>query len=99
MAGQLQESFDTLEAQNEELQRLDKLKDEFLANTSHELRTPLNGIIGLAESIIDGASGPLRESTKNNLSLIVASGKTTLQPDQRYPGLLQIEKIKQSSCK
>jgi HAMP domain-containing protein len=34
MAGRLQESFDTLEAQNEELQRLDKLKDEFLANRS-----------------------------------------------------------------
>ena len=75
MAGQLQESFDTLEVQNKELQRLDKLKDEFLANTSHELRTPLNGIIGLAESIIDGATGTLRESTKKNLSLIVASGK------------------------
>jgi two-component system sensor histidine kinase ChiS len=75
MAGQLQESFDTLETQNEELQRLDKLKDEFLANTSHELRTPLNGIIGLAESIIDGATGPLRESTTKHLSLIVASGK------------------------
>ncbi len=75
MAGQLQESFDTLEAQNEELQRLDKLKDEFLANTSHELRTPLNGIIGLAESIIDGATGPLQDATRKNLSLIVSSGK------------------------
>ena len=75
MAGQLRESFDTLETQNEELQRLDKLKDEFLANTSHELRTPLNGIIGLAESINDGATGPLREATRKNLSLIVASGK------------------------
>ncbi|MCK5523290.1 MAG: cache domain-containing protein [Thiomargarita sp.] len=53
----------------------DKLKDEFLANTSHELRTPLNGIIGIAESLIDGASGQLSNLTKANLAMIVGSGK------------------------
>lgn len=57
------------------LKALDKLKDEFLANTSHELRTPLNGIIGIAESLIDGVTGPLTEKTRQNLGLILASGK------------------------
>jgi two-component system sensor histidine kinase ChiS len=75
MAEQLQCSFQTLESKNAELQNLNKLKDEFLANTSHELRTPLNGIIGLAESLIDGATGELPEKTKANLAMIVSSGK------------------------
>lgn len=57
------------------LQQVDKLKDEFLANTSHELRTPLNGIIGLAESLLDGLNGPLPVHTRDSLRLIAASGK------------------------
>ncbi|WP_017304826.1 response regulator [Spirulina subsalsa] len=75
MAHQLQESFHVLEEKNTELQQLNRLKDEFLANTSHELRTPLNGIIGLAESLIDGATGELPEETKTNLAMISASGQ------------------------
>jgi len=74
MAGQLQESFATLERQNEALERLNNLKDEFLANTSHELRTPLNGMIGIAESMMDGAIGQVSELQRKNLLLIVQSG-------------------------
>ncbi|MBE9093067.1 ATP-binding protein [Tychonema sp. LEGE 07203] len=75
MASQLRSSFTALEAKNIELQHLNQLKDEFLANTSHELRTPLNGIIGIAESLIDGATGLLPEKTNSNLILIISSGK------------------------
>ncbi|NQZ09667.1 MAG: response regulator [Algicola sp.] len=57
------------------LMQLDKLKDTFLANTSHELRTPLNGIIGLAESMLDGATGELGDKTRANLAMVVTSGK------------------------
>lgn len=68
-------AFNTIESMSERLMNLDRLKDDFLANTSHELRTPLNGIIGIAESLLDGATGELQADTKMNLNMIVSSGK------------------------
>ncbi len=60
---------------NERLRQIDKLKDDFLANTSHELRTPLNGIIGLAESLLDAPGEKFFETTRGNLAMIIASGR------------------------
>ncbi|MEM7588439.1 MAG: response regulator, partial [Acidobacteriota bacterium] len=57
------------------LRELDRLKDEFLANTSHELRTPLYGITGLAEAMVDGSAGPVSDDVKANLGMIIASGR------------------------
>ena len=57
---------------NDRLKQVDKLKDQFLANTSHELRTPLQGIIGLSESLTAIELDPKK---KRDLTMITASGK------------------------
>jgi two-component system phosphate regulon sensor histidine kinase PhoR len=38
-----------------ELERLEQVRKDFVANVSHELRTPLAGIIGYADTLLDGA--------------------------------------------
>lgn len=59
----------------ETLRRADELKNEFLGVTSHELRAPLNGMIGVAESLREGAAGKQSDQTNENLDLIIKSGK------------------------
>ncbi|MDG5786029.1 ATP-binding protein [Evansella sp. AB-P1] len=78
----------------ESLKRTDKLKDEFLASTSHELRTPLNGIIGIAESMYDGAVGPLNKPSKHHLSMIIKSGQRL---SHLIDDLLDFSKLKNNS--
>jgi two-component system, OmpR family, phosphate regulon sensor histidine kinase PhoR len=38
-----------------DLERLEQVRKDFVANVSHELRTPLAGVIGYADTLLDGA--------------------------------------------
>ena len=56
---------------NEELQRADRHKDEFLSVISHELRTPLNFITGFASILEDEVPGPLNEVQRRYMGKIL----------------------------
>ena len=54
----LEQATAELRAANEQLQSLDRLKDDFMSSVTHELRTPLTSIRALAELMQDDASMP-----------------------------------------
>lgn len=68
-------AFEKIENISNKLISLDKLKDEFLANTSHELRTPLNGIINITDSLLKGIAGKLNFQQKENLEVVHGSAR------------------------
>ena len=55
----------------------EKARSYFFSAVSHDIRTPLNAIIGFSELLQAGSLPP--EEAKQDLKMIVASGKTLLQ--------------------
>jgi len=66
----LQNRTEQLEVANALVNESSRLKSEFLSTMSHELRTPLNAMIGFTELMSSGASGPLQDKQKHQLSRI-----------------------------
>ncbi|MEC4893274.1 MAG: ATP-binding protein [Oscillatoria sp. PMC 1051.18] len=60
-----------------EAEKLNRLKDEFLANLSHELRTPMNSILGWSQLLRSGNVS--REKMTRALQVIERNAKTQVQ--------------------
>ncbi|WMW23887.1 ATP-binding protein [Methanolobus sediminis] len=56
---------------NKELESLDRMKDEFMANITHELKTPLIPIKGYSELLFEGHLGSLDEDQKKGIGVIL----------------------------
>ena len=54
-AGKLRGMVDALEREHSELEKLERVRKDFVINVSHELRTPLASIQGYTETLLDGA--------------------------------------------
>ena len=101
---ELEESMETIEVQNIELDmahrralEANRIKSEFLANMSHEIRTPLNGIIGfcrlLARSPLDRRQRDWLEHVQlacNNLLRLV---NDVLDFSKLEAGRLELERL------
>ncbi len=72
---ELEKSLEQEKLARKAQEKLDQLKDEFLANTSHELRTPLHGMIGLAESLIVQKEQSLLPDVLTSLQTISMNGR------------------------
>ncbi|MBP1903715.1 sensor histidine kinase YesM [Paenibacillus turicensis] len=60
---------------NIKLQKANKLKDQFLANTSHELRNPLHGILNISQTVLERESEVLNEKSIKELEMVLSVGR------------------------
>ncbi len=87
---QLKETLKKLEIANEELTRLNQMKDDFLSTVSHELKTPMISVMGYLGLILKEKAGSLTEQQKKFLEI---SYKNLLKLEKNIDNLLDLAEI------
>jgi len=87
---QLKEALKKLETANEELTRLNQMKDDFLSTVSHELKTPMISVMGYLGLILKEKVGSLTEQQRKFLEI---SFKNLLKLEKNIDNLLDLAEI------
>ncbi len=72
-----------------ELRRLERLRQDFVANVSHELKTPLTAIKAFAETLLGGAIN----DPEHNLKFVQRIESQTLRLEQLIVDLLSLARV------
>ena len=83
-----------LEAANEKLKQLDKLKSEFLSFTSHQVKSPMTIVKGYATLIADGTLGETSKEVKETAEKIKNSADRMISLVNNLLDLRKIEEGK-----
>jgi PAS domain S-box-containing protein len=91
---QRQELLEAEQAARAELERYNRLKDEFLATVSHELRSPLNAILGWTRLLAKGKAEPGRalEIVERNASSLAQIVEDLLDMSRIISGKIHLQR-------
>jgi signal transduction histidine kinase len=87
---ELKEALKKLEIANEELRRLDQMKDDFLSTVSHELKTPMISVMGYIGMMLKEKIGLLTEQQRKFLEI---SYKNLLKLEKNIDNLLDLAEL------
>lgn len=86
--------INTLKRVEEELTKLNSLKDDFIALVSHELRTPMTAIKGYLSMILEGDFGEVAPAVRK---VITASYDSSMRLIELINDMLSLSKIEKGS--
>jgi len=85
------ELFYGLKASRDELERANRVKDEFLSVMSHELRTPLSVVLGYSRMFHDRQLGPLTKEQQQAVEVVLRNSQELLEMIETIMDATKIE--------
>jgi PAS domain S-box-containing protein len=82
---------ENLKTRNEQLETLNKTKNELLGMAAHDLRNPLSGIVGYCQILLDELTGPVDKQQRPLIERILKSSQFMSKMVNDLPDLAKIE--------